>query len=175
MPFTPIHFGPGLLLKALAPKKFSFTAFALANVLVDLEPLYHIVRGDLPLHGPLHTLLAATTAGAIAGAGVSVLPKASKAVLKARDPLTTLPLSFRAELHTSACMLGGLIGGFSHSIIDSFMYSDFHPLAPFSALNPLLGLVNADTLVTWLLVAGLAGLALLLIRLAAMSRNRRAG
>ncbi len=175
MPFTPIHFGPGLLLKSLVPSRFSFTAFVLANVLVDLEPLYHMLRGDFPLHGPLHSLVAATTAGAIAGAGVSALAKVSNAVLEERDPLPRLPGPLRAEFHISACMLGGLLGGLSHSVIDSFVYGDFHPLGPFSAQNPLLGLIGTDTLITWLVVAGLAGSALLLIRLAARRRSRRAG
>ena len=175
MPFTPIHFGPGLLLKALVPMRFSFTAFALANVLVDLEPLYHILRGNFPLHGPVHSLLAATTAGAIAGAGVSVLPKVANAVLEDRDPLPRLPGPLRAEFHTSACLLAGMLGGFSHSVIDSFVYADFRPLAPFSARNPLLGLIGADTLTTWLLIAGFGGFALPLVRLGARRKSRRAG
>jgi hypothetical protein len=60
MPFTPLHFGPGLIVKAAVPGQFSLTAYTLANIAVDLEPLCHIVRRDYPLHGPFHTLPLAT-------------------------------------------------------------------------------------------------------------------
>lgn len=39
MPITPFHFGPGALIKAMAPQHVSWTAFALANGLIDLEPI----------------------------------------------------------------------------------------------------------------------------------------
>ena len=55
MPFTPLHFGPGLLLKAAAPRHVSFTAFVASQVLIDLESLYNILRGAWPVHRELHT------------------------------------------------------------------------------------------------------------------------
>ena len=39
MPITPFHFGPGALIKAAVPDHFSWTVFALANVVIDLEPV----------------------------------------------------------------------------------------------------------------------------------------
>lgn len=56
MPITPFHFGPGALIKAIAPRYFSWTIFALANVLIDLEPVVlFLLIGD-PAHPWLHTL-----------------------------------------------------------------------------------------------------------------------
>ncbi len=55
MPITPFHFGPGALIKAAAPNHFSWMIFALANVVIDLEPvsLFFLI-GD-PVHPWLHT------------------------------------------------------------------------------------------------------------------------
>ena len=37
MPATPYHFGPGLLIKAAAPRQFSMAAYSLTQVVIDLE------------------------------------------------------------------------------------------------------------------------------------------
>jgi len=49
MPFTPFHFGPGLLIKVCVPRWFWFTSFVLANVLIDCEVLYYMRVGEPPL------------------------------------------------------------------------------------------------------------------------------
>ena len=55
MPITPFHFGPGALFKCAAPGHLSWTVFALANMLIDLEPItLFFVTGD-PTHPWLHT------------------------------------------------------------------------------------------------------------------------
>ncbi|MFZ6876076.1 hypothetical protein ACO0LF_28780 [Undibacterium sp. Di27W] len=38
MPFTPFHFGCGALAKTVAPKEFSFVAFAIAQIAMAIEP-----------------------------------------------------------------------------------------------------------------------------------------
>ena len=59
MPFTPFHFGAGLALKGLVPRRFSFSMFALANVAMDIEPLYRMWRAETPIHGFSHTITGA--------------------------------------------------------------------------------------------------------------------
>ena len=60
MPITPFHLGPGGLVKALAPRHFSFTVFAFSQALIDLEPIgFFFFTGD-PVHPYLHTYLGAT-------------------------------------------------------------------------------------------------------------------
>ena len=51
MPFTPFHLGPGALFKAIGGNRFSFMVFGGSQVLMDVEPLVHILRGDAVLHG----------------------------------------------------------------------------------------------------------------------------
>jgi hypothetical protein len=62
MPITPLHFGPGIALKALLAGAFSFTVFALANILIDMEPVVRVLIG-----APAIPPLAAWT-GALLGA-----------------------------------------------------------------------------------------------------------
>lgn len=61
MPFTPLHFGPGAAINALAPKHISFLSFCAANVLIDVEPLYFMLNAQYPIHRFLHTYLGAST------------------------------------------------------------------------------------------------------------------
>jgi hypothetical protein len=43
VPFTPFHFGPGLLLEGAAPRHVSLIAFVISQVAVDLEPLHFAI------------------------------------------------------------------------------------------------------------------------------------
>src|SRR6476659_8577458 len=96
MPFTPFHFGPGGAIHVLAPKRVSFIAFCVSNVLTDVEPLYFILTRQYPLHRFFHTYVGATVM-----AGLTVLlfvaakqvarPLRLPNVLKWQD-LTVLPV-----------------------------------------------------------------------------------
>src|SRR5262245_31711720 len=46
LPVTPFHFGPGLALKGAAAPVFSWSAFAAAQVVIDCETVYYMVRGE---------------------------------------------------------------------------------------------------------------------------------
>lgn len=163
MPFTPLHFGPGLIVKAAVPGQFSLTAYTLANIAVDLEPLFHIVRRDFPLHGPFHTLPLATLTGLLVGVGVSLVPKVccTRSLQRADRKY---PHALRAEFRLPTSILGGVLGSLSHSLIDSLIYTDFHPFAPLSVENPLYGLVAPSDLTCGLFLAGLIGVVLLALR-----------
>ena len=41
MPITPFHIIAGVAAKSISPKYFSWTVFALANVLIDTEAVYY--------------------------------------------------------------------------------------------------------------------------------------
>lgn len=66
MPITPFHFGPGALIKVIAPKQVSWTTFALANCLIDLEPVVYFLLTGEPSHRFFHTVIGATLLGLIA-------------------------------------------------------------------------------------------------------------
>ena len=58
MPFTPFHFGPGLLFGLLLLSYIDFPTFLLANVIIDIEPILVLsLKLNYPLHGILHSFL----------------------------------------------------------------------------------------------------------------------
>jgi membrane-bound metal-dependent hydrolase YbcI (DUF457 family) len=155
MPFTPLHFGLGAAINALAPKHISFLSFCAANVLIDIEPLYFMLNAQYPIHRFLHTYLGASTI-IIATLALFVL---------ARKLSRWLPNWFAWQsLSPAAVTFGAAAGCYSHVLLDSVMHTDIRPFAPFSDANPLLGIIAIDTLHSLCLVAGIAGLWLWFIR-----------
>jgi hypothetical protein len=145
MPFTPFHFGPGLAVKAAAPRYFSFSVFVFSQLLIDIEPLYYLLRGEAPLHRFFHTY-----------PGAAVIAVASYALGR---PLGGLGLALirrtfgwrLSDLHEAirlisptAALSAAITGAFSHVALDSIMHGDMHPLAPFSDANSMLHQVMKD-------------------------------
>jgi len=158
MPFTPFHAGPGALLHALAPQRVSFLAFCVANILIDLEPLYYIVSGQWPLHRFWHTLTGAAL----------VLLATVLLFIGARRPAAAwrwVPDVFGWQaLPLPAVALGAGLGSFSHLVFDAVMHADLRPLAPFSDHNPLLHVMPLGLLHLGCLAAGALGLLVLVLR-----------
>ena len=156
MPFTPFHFGPGLLLKAVAPARFSFSSYAAAQVVIDLESGYYLLTQQSPVHRALHTFLA----GGLAGATVGVVGGWIGRRLLPRLAREDRPL-LAAELAGTSTLIGGLSGGLTHALLDGMMHYDMHPFWPLTAANPLLGLLSLDALHLLCVVTGAVGLLLL--------------
>lgn len=124
MPFTPFHFGPGLLLKSIGPRACSLTAFVLTQVLIDLESLHNLVYRRWPVHRFLHSLPGALLAGGVAAAAVWLV--GSRLPRHGRTPLLD------AELRPLALIVGGVLGGLTHSLLDAMFHDDvrlFYPAA----------------------------------------------
>ncbi|MGC3981731.1 MAG: DUF4184 family protein [Steroidobacteraceae bacterium] len=157
MPVTPFHFGPGAAIHAIAPRQISFLAFCAANVLTDVEPLYYMLTGQGHPHRFLHTYVGATlTALATCWLFVAALRLAKK---------LPLPNIFNWQsLTLPAVAMGAFIGTYSHIVLDSIMHADIRPLAPFSDINPLLGLISLRALQGVCVVSGVLALAVLGIR-----------
>lgn len=163
MPFTPFHFGPGLLVKSLAGRWFSLTAFVAAQVLIDCETLYYILTRQYPLHRTLHTFLGATVAGL--GTGL-LLVGAAHLVLRYASWAAGRSGAERQEVPRVSLLIGGLVGGASHPLLDGMMHRDVRPFAPLTDANPFLGMVGLDALHLSCVVAGLVGLVLAGVKLA---------
>jgi len=162
LPITPFHFGPGAALHALAPRQVSFLAFCASNVLIDLESLYNLLTGSHPVHQFLHTYLGATLAALVT---VVLFRVAQRLAARWR----WMPNLFEwRELALKPLVIGALLGAASHVMLDSVMHRDMAPFAPFSAANPLLGIVSLSTL-HWFCL-GCAVLALFII---GVRRRRR--
>jgi membrane-bound metal-dependent hydrolase YbcI (DUF457 family) len=144
VPFTPFHFGPGLLLKAAAPARFSLTSYAAAQVVIDLESGYYLLTQQAPVHRTLHTFLVGGAAGAVVGATVGLVGRSLLRRL-ARSPRPLVA----AELAGSSTLLDGM------------MHYDMHPFWPLSSANPLLGLLSLKALHLFCVVTAVLGLLLL--------------
>lgn len=161
MPFTPIHLGPGLLLKAIGGRRFSFMVFGGSQVLMDIEPLIGILQDKPILHGSTHTVLGALVIGCIAAAvGKPISSFALKHLEIPHQPLTW-----------PAVLTGAFAGTYSHVLLDGIMHSDMSPLWPFSPSNPLLGLTSIELLHSACFAAGVVGLVGLAARAIFMRRD----
>jgi membrane-bound metal-dependent hydrolase YbcI (DUF457 family) len=110
----------------------------------------------------MHTLVGATAAGLVTSAaliaGISI-------VTRRRDPLAGISQSLRSEAASTAIVVGGVIGGTSHSILDAIVHSDVRPFAPFSDANPFFHSLGPGVLEMLCVVLGLLGVILLAFRL----------
>lgn len=150
MPFTPYHMGPGILVKALLRGSFSLMAFGWTQVIMDVQPLIVMLTNKGTLHGFTHTyagaagiaLFAAVTGKYLAQFALRLGPRSSRRVI---------------AIPWAVAFVSAFIGSFSHVALDSFIYTDIQPLAPFSGANRLFGLVSAPALHDLCAYSGLAG------------------
>ena|SRR5689334_5651116 len=151
MPFTPFHFGAGALVHAAAPRRVSFLAFCAANVLIDVEPLACMLRGEAPVHRFAHTSIGAVLVALVTFALWLAAAKAA--------PVLRLPdvLGWR-RLTAPPVAIGAALGSVSHVLLDSVMHADLRPFAPWSDANPLYGVVGLDALLGSCAVAALIGI-----------------
>lgn len=162
MPITPFHFGPGALLKAAAPAQVSWTVFALANVLIDAEPVaLYFITGD-PAHPWLHTLAGALGIAAVAAtAGRRPCESALRFWNSRLSPAQARRLAVRPGIGRGAAWAGALLGTLSHILLDAVMHVDVRPFWPLVDRNPLQGIVSIEQLHWGCVAAGVLGLAVL--------------
>jgi membrane-bound metal-dependent hydrolase YbcI (DUF457 family) len=158
MPYTPLHLGPGLAIKALAGRHFSLLSFAVAQVVMDIEPLIGLIRGADVLHGASHPYAAALVIGAI----VAVM---SIPVRRLVLPLWNRELAFHRLAWFSApralgpipVLAGAFVATFSHVLLDRLMHADMSPLAPWAGGNRLLGMLSDEAPHQLCVLSGLLG------------------
>lgn len=149
MPFTPLHMGPGLLIKALLQTSFSLMIFGWTQILMDLQPLIVMITGQGHLHGFSHTLIGALLIAALAViTGVGLCNRLLRGYGGAEQGL---------RIGWPVATLSALIGSGSHVLLDAIMHADLQPWAPMNVDNPLLGWISVTTLHRFCLYGGLAG------------------
>ncbi len=156
MPATPFHFGPGLLVKAVAPHHFSVAAYSVVQVVIDLESGYHLLRGDYPVHRQAHTFFLGGLIGLLCGL---IVWRVGRWLARPRD---VIPEALGAEYRMPIAVASGIFGGIFHSVLDGIMHADMRPFRPFTDANPLYGLVSVRTLYLFCIITGLVGATLLL-------------
>lgn len=162
MPFTPFHFGPGLLVKGLIPNHFSLSMFALANVAMDVEPLYHMVAGDAQLHGVSHTVIGA----GLIGVGTALWGRTAVRRVWRWYERRSANAGRAFHITRIQAWAGALLGTFSHVLMDAVMHADVHPFLPLTDTNPWLDVSCTEHLYLGCVLAGMTGILLILVRAA---------
>jgi hypothetical protein len=155
VPFTPFHLGPGALIKAIGGERFSFMIFGGSQVLMDVEPLVRMIRGDPVLHGMSHTIAGALVIGVVSAVVGRPL---SNALLRQSD-ISDQAISWRVAWASA------LIGTYSHVGLDAMVHSDMNPLWTIACGNTLLGALPVGTLHILCVVSGLIGGAFVALRI----------
>lgn len=141
MPLTPLHLGPVLPLKLLAPRSFSLGTFAVVQVAIDLEVVYNIVTDAPVLHTRAHTLAGALLVGLLclvpAKFGLTAAYRWLRPRLAAREDVPRSVVSALRDITWLGALVGALLGSLTHVVLDGLMHMDVHPFAPWLADNPL--------------------------------------
>ena len=150
--------GPALAAKAVAPRYFSFLVFGITQVGIDAEAAFYLITDDPPYHRFLHTYLGATVVALLAvviGRPLlgCVLRLWNRLVRADRDSL----LWMEPRVPLVAAVTGALIGGYSHVLLDSFLYADMHPISPLSGSNVALDVLSALEVYALCLALGVLG------------------
>lgn len=159
MPFTPLHMGPGMAVKAVTPQHFSIIVFGLTQLAIDFEVLGYLMRGEYPLHRFWHTYPGATlVAVGLAMIGKPVSQWIKRTWNRIAPPCGHLDLTVTVPTTWTASFSGAFTGAYSHILLDSLYHADMMPLLPFSETNHLLGYVRPQTVEFWCIAAGIIGL-----------------
>ncbi|PHS01346.1 MAG: hypothetical protein COA78_22685 [Blastopirellula sp.] len=154
MPFTPFHMGPGLLIKALLQGSFSLMVFGWAQIVMDIQPLVAMITGEGRLHGFSHTYLGATLLAVFAAVSGKYLSERGFRILGMHHQGQQITIAW------SIASVSALIGTFSHVVIDSMMHRDMEPWFPWTASNPMLGIIDVGQLHQLCMCSGIVGAAL---------------
>jgi hypothetical protein len=150
MPFTPLHMGPGLLVKACLQGAFSLMVFGWSQILIDIQPLVVILTGSGTLHGWSHSYAGAMPIAVAAALSGKTLGELGLRFLRLGD---YHPISWRTAVASA------FIGTWSHVFIDGIMHADMAPLAPLSEARLLYGIIGVDTLHLLCLASAVLGAA----------------
>jgi len=160
VPFTPLHWGPALLIGFMVFPLLNIPILVVSSVIVDIEPLVMNLQ-----HGFFHSYLGATIAGLMVA--VATMPF-KNSIEWASTHIVGLPqrVSFRNVALTS------LFAVWLHVFLDSFLYPEMKPFLPFDG-NPFLGLVSSPVIYEISFVSFLPALALYLLRIYMSLRKAR--
>lgn len=150
MPFTPIHMGPGILIKAILQGSFSLMVFGWTQIVMDVQPLIAMIIGHGHVHGFTHSY-----AGAILIAIFSALT--GKYLSQFGLKILGIQTLNAGNIPWWICFLSAFIGSFSHVFLDSIMHADLQPFYPFMLNNSFLEIVSVWTLHKICFYSGLVG------------------
>lgn len=174
MPFTPFHFGPGLFIKSIVRKYFSFTVFAFSQVIIDSEVLYYMATGQWVVHRFFHSYIGATV---VAGLSVVIGRPICQFCIRIWNRHSGVTrgswLYIQPRIPLLAVIIAAVVGSFSHVLFDSFLYSDMRPLAPFAEGNSLYGVLSMRIVYLGCVVSAIAGFGIFTVRIVFKKRQKK--
>ena len=150
MPFTPIHMGPGIAIKALLQGSFSLMVFGWSQIVMDVQPLMVMITGEGHLHGFSHTYVGATLLAIVSALSGKYLSEIGLYILG-------LNRHWQIKIAWGVALLSAFIGTYTHVLLDSIMHSDVQPFYPFTLYNNLQGWLSEATLHKLCLYSGIMG------------------
>ncbi len=157
MPFTPFHLGPALCFGIPLRSYIHAPTFILANIALDVEPLLVLILGlNYPLHGYLHTFIAAVGIGVVLGLAMLFLERVMRPLYK------TLLLETDVAYKRSSFLIAGIVGTTLHVVFDAPLYADINPFVPLAS-NPLYGLASSTEIYLVTVFMGAFGIAFYLL------------
>lgn len=170
MPVTPFHFGPGAVLKGAGGDWFSFGAFALVQVAIDVESGWNMLTGRYPVHDHLHTmpgaLLVAALVALAARPGLPPVMRRLRLTLAGVDGYPASLLPSAAPAGWIPIVIGAVLGAVTHVLLDAVIHADARP---FGEGNPLYVPGSFIPMHVLCLAAGVVGAGI------CIARARRAG
>ncbi|MCP4993735.1 MAG: hypothetical protein GY934_08105 [Gammaproteobacteria bacterium] len=153
MPFTPIHMGPGILIKAILQSSFSLMVFGWTQVIMDIQPLIVMIVGDGYLHGFTHTYLGAVLIAVVAAPSGKFISEKGLQIFGMAKEQPVIILWWVA-------FLSAFVGSFSHVFLDSIMHADVEPLFPITQVNNFHDYISIEALHKFCFYSGLVGVAI---------------
>lgn len=153
MPFTPIHMGPGIFIKAILQGSFSLMVFGWTQIVMDIQPLIVLLRGEGHVHGFTHTYIGASLIAIFAALTGKYLSEFGLKIL-------AIATADSGKISWWVSLLSAFIGSYSHVFLDSIMHGDLQPLYPFALANGFYGYVSLAMLHKFCVYAGLLGAAI---------------
>lgn len=150
MPFTPIHMGPGIAIKAVLQGSFSLMVFGWSQIVMDIQPLVVMITGEGHLHGFSHTYVGATLLAVLSALTGKYLSELGLYILG-------LNSDWQLKIAWWIAFLSAFIGTYTHVLLDSIMHSDVRPLYPFTTNNELQGWLSIASLHKLCLYSAIAG------------------
>ena len=169
MPLTPFHIIAGASVKSVFPKYFSWSVFTLTNIIIDTEVLYYLFTTGEFSHKFFHTILGVSFIAILCASLGKPICELGLRIwnnnLQNEKSLERLKwLNTDVKINIFPSLIGAFTGAYTHLILDSVMHADIVPLAPFTNLNNLLGIISIESLQYICLGSFVIGLVIYLVR-----------
>ena len=147
MPFTPFHIVAGTSIKSVCPKYFSWSTFALTNVLIDCEPLSYFFTTGALSHKFFHTIIGGSIIAIICATLGKPFCEFGLRIWNKNFKMENIEwLKTNSKISNISSWSGALIGAYSHLLFDSIMHRDVTPFSPFTNHNGLLRIISIENL-----------------------------